>query len=38
VGNLNREVTYARAHGFAGLNVVTGGPFNGNLVNAILGA
>jgi hypothetical protein len=38
VGNLNREVAYARAHGFGGLNLVTGGPFNGNVVNAILGA
>jgi hypothetical protein len=38
VGNLNKEVAYAQAHGFGGLSLVTGGPFNGNLVNAILGA
>ena len=38
VGNLNKELAYARAHGFGGLNLVTGGPFNGNPVNAVLGA
>jgi hypothetical protein len=38
VGNLNKEVAYARAHGFGGLTVVNGSAFNGSLVNAILGA
>ena len=38
VGNLSKEVAYAQAHGFGGLSLVTGGPFNGDLVNAILGA
>jgi hypothetical protein len=38
VGNLSKEVAYAQAHGFGGLSLVTGGPFNGDLVNAIGGA
>ena len=38
VGDLARELTYARAHGFADLQLVNGTqPFNGNLVTAILG-
>jgi hypothetical protein len=38
VGNLSKEVAYAQAHGFGGLSLVTGGPFNGSVVTAILGA
>ncbi len=38
VGDLARELAYARAHGFADLQLVNGTrPFNGNLVTAILG-
>jgi hypothetical protein len=38
VGNLAKELQYARAHGFGGLDIVRGGPFNGSLVSALLGA
>ena len=38
VGDLSRELAYARAHGFAGLELVAGTrPFNGDLAGAILG-
>jgi hypothetical protein len=38
VGDLGRELTYARSHGFEALQLVNGTqPFNGNLVTAILG-
>ena len=38
VGDLSRELTYARGHGFDGVQLVNGTkPFNGNLVSAILG-
>jgi len=39
VGDLQRELAYARAHGFPGLRLVAGTqPFNPSLVGAILGA
>jgi hypothetical protein len=39
VGDLQRELAYARAHGFPGLQLVPGTqPFNPSLVGAILGA
>ena len=39
VGDLQRELAYARAHGFPGLQLVAGTqPFNPSLVGAILGA
>ncbi|HET8956566.1 MAG TPA: serine protease [Solirubrobacterales bacterium] len=39
VGDLQRELAYARAHGFPGLQLVAGTqPFNPGLVGAILGA
>jgi hypothetical protein len=39
VGDLARELAYARAHGFPGLQLVAGTePFTPNLVGAILGA
>lgn len=39
VGDLQRELAYARAHGFPGLQLVRGTePFKPNLVGAILGA
>jgi hypothetical protein len=39
VGDLQRELAYARAHGFPGLQLVNGTePFNPSLVGAILGA
>lgn len=39
VGDLQRELAYARAHGFPGLQLVAGTePFKPNLVGAILGA
>ena len=39
VGDLGRELAYARAHGFPGLELVNGTqPFNPSLVGAILGA
>jgi hypothetical protein len=39
VGDLGRELAYARAHGFPGLQLVPGTePFKPNLVGAILGA
>ncbi len=39
VGDLQRELSYARAHGFPGLQLVAGTePFKPNLVGAILGA
>lgn len=39
VGDLERELAYARAHGFPGLQLVPGTqPFNPSLVGAILGA
>jgi hypothetical protein len=39
VGDLGRELAYARSHGFPGLELVPGTQaFNGNLVGAILGA
>ena len=38
VGDLSLELAYARAHGFAGVQLVNGTtPFTGNLVTAILG-
>jgi hypothetical protein len=38
VGDLSRELAYARGHGFADVQLVNGTqPFNGNLVTAILG-
>jgi hypothetical protein len=39
VGDLQRELAYARSHGFPGLQLVAGTePFNPSLVGAILGA
>ena len=39
VGDLGKELAYARAHGFPGLQLVNGTqPFNPSLVGAILGA
>jgi len=39
VGNLQRELSYARSHGFPGLQLVQGTePFKPNLVGAILGS
>ena len=39
VGNLQRELAYARSHGFPGLQLVQGTePFKPNLVGAILGS
>ena len=39
VGDLQRELAYARSHGFPGLQLVNGTePFNPSLVGAILGA
>ena len=39
VGDLGRELAYARAHGFGGLQLVAGTePFNANVVNAVLGS
>ena len=38
IGDLSRELAYARANGFSGLQLVPGTqPFNGDLVGAILG-
>ena len=38
VGDLSRELAYARSHGVAGVQLVNGTkPFSGNLVTAILG-
>ena len=38
VGDLSRELTYARSHGFAGVQLVNGTqPFKGDLLGAILG-
>ena len=38
IGDLSRELAYARANGFGGLALVPGTrPFNGNIVTAILG-
>lgn len=37
VGDLSRELSYARGHGFAGVQLVNGTkPFSGNIVTAIL--
>jgi hypothetical protein len=38
VGDLSRELAYARSHGFSGVQLVNGTkPFSGNIVTAILG-
>ena len=38
VGDLSKELAYARSHGVAGLDLVNGlKPFSSNLVTAILG-
>ena len=39
VGDLGKELAYARSHGFPGLQLVNGTqPFNPSLVGAILGS